>query len=88
MVSDKDHEDILKLLPKDAQYYWVRPDVPRGFDAAALASKAAGLDLYGEIFDSAEKGLAAARKAAAKDDLIYIGGSTFVVSEVIPIYTT
>ena len=88
MVSDKDHEDILKLLPQDAQYYWVRPDVPRGFDAAALASKAAGLDLYGDIFDSVEKGLAAAQKAAAKDDLIYIGGSTFVISEVIPVYTT
>ncbi|MEL6255093.1 MAG: folylpolyglutamate synthase/dihydrofolate synthase family protein [Bacteroidota bacterium] len=86
MVSDKDHDDILQLLPKDAQYYWVRPDVPRGFDAAALASKAAGHDLFGEIYGSVEKGLAAAQKAAAKEDLIYIGGSTFVVSEVIPIY--
>ncbi|MDW3647929.1 MAG: folylpolyglutamate synthase/dihydrofolate synthase family protein [Bacteroidia bacterium] len=86
MVSDKDHDDILQLLPKDARYYWVRPDVPRGFDAAALASKAAGHDLFGGIFDSVEKGLAAARKAAAKEDLIYIGGSTFVVAEVIPVF--
>ena len=88
MVSDKDHESILKLLPKEANYYWVRPEIPRGFDAAALASKAAALDLYGEIFDSVEKGIAAAQKAAAAEDLIYIGGSTFVVAEAIPIFNS
>jgi len=84
MVSDKEHDEILKLLPKEAQYYWVRPNLPRGFDSAALASKAAAFDLFGEIYDSVANGKAAAETAATPGDLIFIGGSTFVVSEVLP----
>lgn len=83
MVSDKEHADILALLPKDAKYYWVCPDLPRGLDAAALASKASDFDLFGNIYDSVAKGQAAAQGAAAAGDMIFIGGSTFVVSEVL-----
>lgn len=81
MVQDKAHEKILQLLPPAAAYYWVRPELARGLDAAALAAKGAALGLAGQVCGSVAAGIAAARAAAGPDDLIYIGGSTFVVAD-------
>lgn len=81
MVSDKQHADILRLLPSEATYYWVRPGVPRGLAAAELAAKGEAEGLSGQVCGSVAEGLAAARAAAGPDDLIYIGGSTFVVAD-------
>ncbi|MEZ4774264.1 MAG: folylpolyglutamate synthase/dihydrofolate synthase family protein [Bacteroidia bacterium] len=81
MVADKDHDKILSLLPKDATYYFVRPNVPRGFDAQKLSEKAATHGLNGEVFDRVAEGVNAARKKAMPEDVIFIGGSTFVVAD-------
>lgn len=82
-VSDKDPTPILKLLPTDGSYYFVRPDVPRGMDAVQLATSANQLGLQGIAWPSVEAGLEAAKKAAGDNDLVFVGGSTFVVAEVV-----
>mgnify|MGYP005625778111 CR=1 FL=1 len=83
MVNDKDVEGILGLLPETATYYFCRPDVPRGFDAQLLAKKARQAGLKGDVFGSVSEALASARKNAGKNDLIFVGGSTFVVAGVV-----
>lgn len=83
MANDKDVASMLQLLPRDARYYFVRPDVPRGLDTAELAVAAAEMGLQGAAYASVAAGLAAARAAADAEDLIYVGGSTFVVAEII-----
>lgn len=82
-VNDKDISKILRLLPGDAAYYWVKPDLPRGLDANELASMGAAVGLRGSVYESVAAGLAAAKAAASAEDLIFVGGSTFVVAEVI-----
>ena len=83
MANDKEIGPILELLPKSARYYFVKPDVPRGMDAASLARMAAGLGLRGEVYDSVVAGLQACLQNASADDICYVGGSTFVVAEVV-----
>jgi dihydrofolate synthase / folylpolyglutamate synthase len=82
-VNDKDSGKILSLLPSAAIYYWVKPDLPRGLDANELKAQAESLGLKGQVYASVKEGLSAAKKAAGKSDLIFVGGSTFVVAEII-----
>jgi dihydrofolate synthase/folylpolyglutamate synthase len=83
MVADKDIASVLKLLPKTAYYYFCQPAVPRGLDAVQLAEAAAKFKLAGNTFSSVKSALKAAKKQAGNHDLIFIGGSTFVVAEII-----
>jgi dihydrofolate synthase/folylpolyglutamate synthase len=83
VVSDKDLASVLPLFPKDAVYYFSKPNIPRGLDASLLLSKARGFGLIGEEYISVTKAYSAALKAAAANDLVFIGGSTFVVAEVV-----
>lgn len=84
MMNDKDLEGILKLLPSEnTQYYFCKPDVPRGLDVNVLQSKALELGLTGEKFESVTDALMQAKSQAAEDDLVFVGGSTFVVAEVV-----
>lgn len=83
MVDDKERHLVLKALPVNAKYYFCRPSVPRGLDAVVLLRDAAGYGLTGNAYDSVSKALSAAKQNAAKDDLIFVGGSTFVVAEAI-----
>lgn len=82
-VNDKTLDLILGLFPKDAVYYWAKANVPRGLDADILKEKAAAFGLKGKSYSSVRKALAAARFRAHVDDFIYIGGSIFVVAEVV-----
>ncbi|MEM9648155.1 MAG: cyanophycin synthetase, partial [Bacteroidota bacterium] len=82
-VDDKNVEQLLGLFPKKAKYYFVRPNVPRGFAAEELGKLALKNGLEGKIFKSVEKGLKKAMNTADKDDFIFVGGSTFVVAEVV-----
>lgn len=82
-VNDKDISGILNLFPKDARYYFSRPDIPRGLDVSHLVSLAGETGLTGTAYTNVAEALSAAKASAAKDDVIYIGGSTFVVAEVI-----
>ena len=83
VVSDKDLDAILPLFPKHATYYFCKPHIPRGLDASLLLTKALGFGLEGEEYISVKEAYAAALDAAENEDLIFIGGSTFVVAEVI-----
>lgn len=83
MVNDKDQDKILKLLPKNALYYFCKPDIPRGLEAAILKEKAAKNGLIGEIYGSVNEALHSAKEDASSEDLIFVGGSTFVVAEVV-----
>ena len=83
VVNDKDLTKILVMLPKEATYYFCRPDIPRGLDAENLKQQAAAFGLNGEAYSSVNTALKAARNAAGIDDLVFVGGSTFVVAEII-----
>ncbi|MEM8847996.1 MAG: folylpolyglutamate synthase/dihydrofolate synthase family protein [Bacteroidota bacterium] len=82
-VSDKDLNVLLPLFPKKAVYYFVRPDVIRGLSEKKVQEMANSVGLKGESYKSVNDGLKAAKRAAKDSDVIYIGGSTFVVSEVL-----
>lgn len=84
MVSDKDVSMVLKLLPAHAVYYFCRPDIPRGLDENELRNEAMKFGLSGDSFASVSMALEKAKKVAGRDDLIYVGGSTFVVAEALP----
>jgi dihydrofolate synthase/folylpolyglutamate synthase len=83
LVNDKEIDNILQMLPKDATYYFCKADIPRGLNSNELRIKAHGYGLTGESFDSVKKALKAAQECAGVNDLVFIGGSTFVVAEVI-----
>ena len=83
MVNDKDVDSVLHILPKDAIYYFCKASIPRAMDEKILAEKARANHLHGETFPTVAAAYQAAREAASNRDMIYIGGSTFVVAEVI-----
>lgn len=83
MVDDKDALPVLRLLPGQAHYYFCRPAVPRGMDANKLANLASGAGLTGTVHATVSEALEQARSMAAPKDLIFVGGSTFVVAEVV-----
>ncbi|MGS2726759.1 bifunctional folylpolyglutamate synthase/dihydrofolate synthase [Psychroserpens sp. BH13MA-6] len=83
VVNDKDVDAILPILPKQAQYYFCRPDVPRGLDEKSLKSIFSAKGFQGSTYDSVKTALEAAKEKATQEDLIFIGGSTFVVAEIV-----
>ncbi|WP_372931894.1 bifunctional folylpolyglutamate synthase/dihydrofolate synthase [Mariniphaga sediminis] len=83
VVNDKDTRRILSLLPPDAEYYFTRADIPRGLDEKGLALLASEYGLNGATFSSVEKAFASARSRADKNDIVFVGGSTFVVAEIL-----
>lgn len=82
-VNDKEIDKILELLPKKATYYFCKPNNFRGLNENLLQSKASKFGLKGDVYDSVTKAYNEAIKSALKSDFIYIGGSTFVVAEII-----
>ncbi len=82
-VRDKDLAHILPLLPHDARYLFTQAQTPRALPAAELAAKAAIYGLHGEAVDSVAQAFARARELAGPEDMIFVGGSTYVVAEVL-----
>ena len=82
-VNDKAVEHVLGLFPKSATYYFVKPNIPRGMDQKTLKKIAKKVGLTGKSFDSVTHGLEKAISKANSEDLIFVGGSTFVVAEVV-----
>ena len=82
-VNDKELEGIFKLFPKEASYYFCKPSIIRGLEAKILKVKALKFGLKGNAYDSVKNALDSAKNEADKDDLIFVGGSTFVVAEVV-----
>lgn len=83
VVNDKDLDTILPLFPKNAKYYFCKPNVPRGLDVEKLMLKASDFGLFGEVFNSVSEAYVEAVNSAKESDFIYIGGSTFVVAEIV-----
>ncbi|MFK7969131.1 MAG: folylpolyglutamate synthase/dihydrofolate synthase family protein [Bacteroidia bacterium] len=83
MVSDKEHDAILSLFPKDAQYFFVKPAIPRGLVADTLQAKAAKHELHGKTYASVTEGLQALKDWLPEDGLGFVGGSTFTVAEAV-----
>lgn len=81
-VEDKKLDNVLSILDKNALYYFCRANIPRGLDAHKLQHLAHGYGLIGEVYDSVSLAIAAAQNEAEGDDMIFIGGSTFVVAEI------
>lgn len=83
VVNDKDLTTILPLFPKNAIYYFCKPNIPRGLDAYELQIRCAEFDLKGQVYTSVKKAYKSALKMCSNSDFIFIGGSTFVVAEVV-----
>lgn len=83
VVIDKDLDRILPLFPKNAEYFYCRPNIPRGLEAELLKRKATEHDLNGEVYKSVIHAFEAAKAKAGEGDLIFVGGSTFTVAEVL-----
>jgi len=83
LVNDKAIDAMLRMLPKDATYYFCKANIPRGMDPGKLKRLAAAEGLQGESYNSVKEALESAQNAAGNDDLVFIGGSTFVVAEVV-----
>ena len=83
MVNDKDIDHVLQLLPHSCEYYFCKADIPRGLDANILAEKAFSLGLRGNVYSSVRDAYRSAVNAAQFDDVIFIGGSNFIVAEVV-----
>ena len=82
-VNDKDLGSVLPLFPTNAHYYFTKAKVPRALDEVSLKSEAEKYGLIGKCFTDVATALKCARENAKRSDLIFIGGSTFVVAEVI-----
>lgn len=82
-VNDKDLGEVLPLFPKNAIYYFCSPNILRGLDATILEQKTAEFGLKGKVYNSVSEAYQIALQTAAKSDFIYIGGSTFVVAEIL-----
>ncbi len=83
VVNDKDISKILAMLPKSAVYYFCKPNIPRGLDADSLKQQAANFGLSGKNYPSVKDAFKAAQTNAGENDLVFVGGSTFVVAEVV-----
>lgn len=86
MVNDKDISGVLALLPKNAIYYFTNANIIRALKAEELKEQAEKFGLKGDMFSSVEKAIKAALKNATKEDMIFIGGSNFVVGEALPLF--
>ncbi len=83
MVKDKDISKILSLLPQNAFYYFCQPNIPRALPANNLQFEAGKFGLTGSFYPTVQTAFDEAKKNAGNNDLIFIGGSTFVVAEII-----
>ncbi len=83
VVDDKNIEGILEILPKNAKYYFTKANIPRALDQNRLKEKASKFDLTGDAYGKVQEALVSAKENAGVNDLIFIGGSTFVVAEVL-----
>ena len=83
VVNDKDLDTVVPMFPEKANYYFCKPDIIRGLDSEKLMLEAAIFNLKGKAYSSVMNALLDAKKTASSNDLIFVGGSTFVVAEVL-----
>jgi dihydrofolate synthase/folylpolyglutamate synthase len=83
VVNDKDVNAMLSLLPKDAVYYFTNAQIPRALPANQLQELAKTYGLIGKSYPSVQEALQAAKNDASTNDVIFVGGSNFIVAEVV-----
>ena len=83
MVNDKDINSVLKILPKDAIYYFTKASIPRALSEESLAELAGSYGLQGDSYPTVALAIEAAKKNCRPNDLIFVGGSNFIVAEAI-----
>ena len=83
VVSDKSLKDVLPMFPENATYYFCKPAIPRGLSEKILKEAANECNLIGDSFESVNQAFEVAKLKASKEDVVYIGGSTFVVAEIL-----
>lgn len=83
MVNDKDITDVLALMPRNAHYYFTQASVKRALDASTLRDMARQVGLTGRVYRTVAQAVDMARREAAPEDLIFVGGSTFVVADLL-----
>lgn len=88
MVNDKEVDKVFGLLPKDAKYYFCKADIPRSLTVEKLVESAVKNGLAGNSYSSVEQAYVAALQSASTDDLVFVGGSTFIVAEVLEFIET
>lgn len=88
MVNDKDVSHVLELLPKEAVYYFTKAHIARALNETELSNKASKFDLKGSTFSNVESAIKQALMTAKSDDLIFIGGSNFIVAEALEYFLT
>lgn len=86
VVSDKDARKMLSVFPKDGLYYWCKADIPRSKSADELQKEGIACGLKGETFGSVGKAFEAAYAEAEAADLIFVGGSSYVVGDFLSAY--
>lgn len=86
MVNDKDVDSVLKLMPHNATYYFTRASIERALPPAELSQKAQAYGLKGIAYDSISDAIESAKGKANENDLIFIGGSSFVVADALPLF--
>ena len=82
-VNDKNIDPVLDMLPQKAHYYYCKANIPRGMEVDELATKANEKGLIGNTYPSVQAAFQSAKENAGKDDVVFVGGSTFVVAEVL-----
>lgn len=83
MVNDKDQNEVLALLPVNAQYYFTKAEIPRATEPEELSAKASCFGLKGDCYTTVREALSSALANAGENDLVFVGGSTFVVAEIL-----
>lgn len=86
MVNDKDISNVIKLLPKDAVYYFTKASIPRALNENELQKIGEKENLKGKSFPTVSDAVTAAEQDASENDLIFIGGSTFIVADALDLY--
>lgn len=81
MVSDKDYDAVLEIMPKDAIYYFTKSSVKRALDEKVLSAHAINFNLHGKTYHQVKDAVKSVLSEAASDDVIYIGGSNFILSD-------
>lgn len=82
VVSDKDRSRLWNVLPEDAYYYFTAANIPRALPAQQLHQEALAEGFRGEVVSDVNMGISLAKKNASENDIIFVGGSTFVVAEI------
>ena len=86
MANDKDIDSVLKLMPKNAVYYFTKASVDRALSESNLQEQAIRYNLNGDSYPTVSDAIKAAKENADNDDLIFIGGSSFIVADALPLF--